>query len=199
MIEKRTLWLVTPYLNIHSTTALYDTERQQVLSYVYADEEDYNYASPEDKDRFFETREQADEYIEVHQAELKAMMPRVKSFLDEMNDIEPTDDFQFEKSDYLPGNLIPSCGYYQKENRRLDQIIDILQVAIQQQMLCINGNTIPLAHIGRIAWYDEKAEIFYGKSSIGLYNSVYTCCSAEFSAIRILFGRNISNRVCSPK
>lgn len=191
--------MVSSYLHLIRTIALYDVESQEVLSYILDDDDDDNFSSPCSEDHFFNTKTQAEEYLEARRSELKAMMPKVRKFLIDIQDISSSEDFPFEKAEYLPNYLMPSTGFYEKENQRLNQIIDILEIAHQQHMLCINANTIPLEAIGRIAWYDDKAEIYYGSGYFGALNCVSTCNRAEFSAVRILFGRNASNKTINSK
>jgi hypothetical protein len=192
MIEKRTLWIVVSDEQIiESVAALYDTASNKVLTFKY-NTSDY-YSTPHKDTVFYETKEEAETALKERQKWLLDMMPKVKEFLSEIEDIKPTDDFAFERSDYLPYSLMSDSNYYYNRFKDSQKIISYLTTACRQQKLCINGCTFPISHVRRVNWYRGKAELELTDGSFGGNSSVTTCNKEELEVVQILFGDNTSN------
>ena len=198
MIEKRTFWIVESYdQEIESVAALYDTASNMVLTYKYSDDTNAYFRSPRKDMKFYETQEEAATALEEHRKYLREMMPKVKEFLDEIEGMEPTDEFTFERRDYLPDNMLYYEDNYLERYRRQSKIVSILTTVCRQQKLCINGCTFPLNLVRRVNWNYMKAELVLSDGSFGSSSTVTTHTREEFEAIKILFGENTSDAVCN--
>ena len=194
MIEKRTLWIVDhDDQGIDSVTALYDTESNNVLAINYDSNTSVYYSNPRSGTQFYGTKEEAQTALEEHRKWLRDMMPQVKKFLDEIEGMEPTSDFDFERSDYLPYHLLDDAEYYHNCNLNSQKIISYLTTVCRQQKLCINGCTFPISQVRRVNWYYNKAELELTDGSFGGSSSVTTCNKAELEVVKILFGENTSS------
>ncbi len=199
MIEKRTLWIVDhDDQGIDSVTALYDTESNNVLAINYDSNTSVKYSSPRSGTQFYGTKEEAQTALEEHRKWLRDMMPQVKAFLDEIEGMEPTSDFDFERSDYLPYCFLSDTDYYYNHYQDCQKIISYLTTVCRQQKLCINGCTFPISQVRRVNWYYNKAELELTDGSFGGNSSVTTCNKAELEVIKILFGENTSGKTSNP-
>ena len=192
MIEKRTLWtVVSDDQVIESVAALYDTASNKVLTFKY-NTSDY-YLTPDKGTIFYETKEEAETALKEHQKWLRDMMPKVKEFLYEIEDMQPTDDFDFDRADYLPYSLMSNGKYFNDRLKESQKIISYLTTVCRQQKLCINGCTFPINQVRRVNWNRGKAELELTDGSFGGNSSVTTCNKEEYEVVQILFGENTSN------
>ena len=192
MIEKRTLWtVVSDDQVIESVAALYDTASNKVLTFKY-NTSDY-YSTPDEGTIFYETKEEAETALKEHQKWLRDMMPKVKEFLYEIEDINPTDDFDFDRADYLPYSLMSNGKYFNDRLKESQKIISYLTTVCRQQKLCINGCTFPINQVRRVNWYRGKVELELTDGSFGGNSSVTTSNKEEYEVVQILFGENTSN------
>ena len=176
-------------------TALYDTKREEVEAYKRNDSDEY--CSPCDDKQFFNTRHDAELWILDRQDYLIDMMPRVKEFLEEMQHLQATEDFDFELDDFLP-SYYRRDDYYIKQCNHKSEVIDILRVAARQQMICIGGYTFPISKVRNVKWYPGKAEITVD-TGFGLGQSVFTTSDVEYEAVEAIFGTNVSSSVFKDK
>ena len=98
------MWLVEASLAIKEIVAMYDEVNDIVYCYVYKD--DFNEESPQrigewyppyNHETFYKTEGAAIDYRNAKREEFKEMMPKVKAFIERMDNVESTDDFKFEK------------------------------------------------------------------------------------------------------
>jgi hypothetical protein len=83
MIEQRTMFVVEPSHNISEILAMYDTEKKEVL---YYEQEGEVYKRLKDE-KYFATRQLAEDYRTKHQAELRAKFPEIRAFVEEMDNV----------------------------------------------------------------------------------------------------------------
>ena len=192
MIEKRTMWKVDSLHEIDPVSALYDTEKQEVITYQYEDDNDFYTLI--DGQKMFSTKTEAETYVELHKAYLISKMAEVKSLLEEMDYLKDSDDFQFSRKDYLPGTIIADFNESFYNNYwKSRMVISILRVAIGQRMLCIAGDSVPIDRVNKVCWYDDRAELYLEGDNRQL--PLVTTDSSEMEAVEVLFGDNVSGKV----
>ena len=192
MIEKRTMWRVDCIHEIAPVSALFDTEKQELITYQYEDDDEFYIL--DEGEKAFCTKTEAETYVEERRAYLISKMAEVKSLLEEMDQLSGTCDFQFSREDYLPGTIMENCkGSYYDEYCNKKQVISILRVAIGQRILCIAGDSVPIDRVNKICWYRDHAELYLESDNRQL--PLVTTDSTEMEAVKVLFGGNVSNKV----
>ena len=192
MIEKRTMWKVGSNHEIDPVSALYDTEKQEIITYQYEDDNDFYTLI--DGQKMFSTKTEAETYVELHKAYLISKMAEVKSLLEEMDHLRESEDFQFSRKDYLPGTIIADFNEsFYNDYWKSRVVIYILSVAIEKRMLCIAGDSVPLDRVNKVCWYDDRAELYLEGDNQRL--PLVTTDSTEMEAVKVLFGGNVSGKV----
>ena len=186
------MWKVDSLHEIDPVSALYDTEKQEVITYQYEDDNDFYTLI--DGQKMFSTKTEAETYVELHKAYLISKMSEVKSLLEEMDELRETDNFQFSRKDYLPGTIIADFNesFYNKYWKSR-MVISILRVAIGQRMLCIAGDSVPIDRVNKVCWYDDRAELYLEGDNQRL--PLVTTDRSEMEAVEVLFGDNVSGKV----
>ena len=184
------MWMVSSDHGVSSVTVLFDVKKSKVLNYAYRDGEDF-YAV-EKNTHFFHTEQEANAWLEKHRLWLLEMMPKVRDFLQEMSNLCATEDFMFERSDFLPPYYQNNEDHYQRRYYFKDKMVDILSNVCRTQMLCINGTTFPLNQVYSVNWCRGKAEINLSDGSFAGRTVVTTNSEEELEVVKILFGENTS-------
>ena len=177
--------------------AMYDTEKQEVVCYQYASENE------EDKDdewyktytseRYFNTLQEANEYVAKRQEYLRSKFSEVREFIEEMDHVE-SDYFKFDKEEYLgryaednsPDWLIRKRDAYRAEASLLTSIA-------RSRHFNVNGETINIDEVVRIMWHDEDKATLVMRCG----HEVTTFSDAEYTVVVDMFGSNRSDRVCN--
>ena len=197
MIEKRTMAVVEASHRVMPILAMYDTEKQEVVCYQYASENE------EDKDdewyktytseRYFNTLQEANEYVAKRQEYLRSKFSEVREFIEEMDHVE-SDYFKFDKEEYLgryaednsPDWLIRKRDAYRAEASLLTSIA-------RSRHFNVNGETINIDEVVRIMWHDEDKATLVMRCG----HEVTTFSDAEYTVVVDMFGSNRSDRVCN--
>ena len=186
------MWKVDSNHVIDPVSALYDTGKQEIITYQYEDDNDF-YTLYEGE-KVFSTKTEAETYVEQRRAYLISMMAEVKSLLEEIDHLRESEDFQFSRHDYLPGTIIADYNEnFYNDYWKSRVVISILSVAIGQRILCIAGDSVPLDRVNKVCWYDNRAELYLEGDNRQL--PLVTTDSTEMEAVKVLFGGNVSNKV----
>ena len=196
MIEKRTMAVVESSHRVAPILAMYDTEKKEVVCYKYAFEnEDDNddWLHTYERERYFNTLQEANEYVAKRQEYLRSKFSEVKEFLEEMDCVD-SDYFKFDKKEYL--------GRYAEENtpkwlrRERDAYRDeasLLKYIARSRHFNVNGETINIDEVVRIIWHKEDKATLVMRDG----HKVTTFSEAEHDVVVDMFGSNRSERVYS--
>jgi hypothetical protein len=188
MIEQRTMFVVETSHNITEILAQFDTEKKEVICYY--DINDESWYGRLDGERYFSTRQQAEDYRTNRQAQLRAKFAEVREFVEEMNNIYP-ENFKFDEKEFFGdcATLGRSSNYnWYKEYKAADKQRDILIFCLRKGYLNINGVSFRPDDVDYIKWYSNKADIYLINSGI----IINTADEDEFELIQLIFGRNLS-------
>lgn len=199
------MWILERNLYIRKISAIYDKEKKKVVTYYYIDDEseqDENilWYDPAKNESFYETEQAALKAKEERQKELRSKFEEVKNFVDLMDEIESTDDFKFEKTDYLPEYVAEPwerTAYEEYKNKYY-----FLKRLFIYGMMNINGDSFRKDDIVRIEWA-EKETIKQGKKETKHVavlvlkdgKRVETFSDEEYDIITDVFGGNWSKQV----
>ena len=174
--------------------AMYDTEKQEVVCYKYAFEnEDDNddWLHKYERERYFNTLQEANEYVAKRQEYLRSKFSEVKEFLEEMDCVD-SDYFKFDKKEYL--------GRYAEDNtpkwlrRERDAYRDeasLLKYIARSRHFNVNGETINIDEVVRVIWHKEDKATLVMRDG----HKVTTFSEAEHDVVVDMFGSNRSERV----
>ena len=194
MIEKRTMAVVESSHRVAPILAMYDTEKKEVVCYKYAFEnEDDNddWLHTYERERYFNTLQEANEYVAKRQEYLRSKFSEVKEFLEEMDCVD-SDYFKFDKKEYL--------GRYAEDNtpkwlrRERDAYRDeasLLKYIARSRHFNVNGETINIDEVVRVIWHKEDKATLVMRDG----HKVTTFSEAEHDVVVDMFGSNRSERV----
>ena len=212
MIEQRDMWVVKSNLKIKPIVAVYDTEKQQPTAYRYASETSSR-AFPYSVDyyqqeRYFATEGEAVNWRNEKVARLREMMPRVKEFAAEMNNIGNKNEFLPHKNeDYgWPDSKDYDDGYYDDYEKYKAAFL-LLADAMKTGFLNICAETVRLSEVVGIEWDQERwkkkdadgdeYEKSRDRATLCLRDGkkLQTLKEYERLAVEAIFGENRSGRV----
>jgi len=196
MIEKRTMAVVESSHRVAPILAMYDTEKQEVVCYQYAfenkDDNDDEWYHPYPNEKYFNTLQEANEYISKRQEYLRSKFSEVREFIEEMDRVE-SDYFKFDKEEYL--------GRYAKDNtnswlrHERDEYraeASLLNSIARSRHFNVNGETINIDEVVRVMWHEEDKATLVMRDG----HEVTTFSEAEHTVVVDMFGSNRSNRTC---
>ena len=199
MIEKRTMAVAESSHKVAPILAMYDTEKQEVVCYRYIyendDDDDDEWYHKYANEKYFNTLQEAHEYIAKRQKYLRDKFPEVLAFIKEMDQID-TDYFEFKKEDYL-GRYSRYNGDYDWIEKQRDEFraeASLLNSIARSRHFNVNGETINIDEVVRINWHkDNKATLVMRDG-----HNVMTNNDAEYTVVVDMFGSNRSDRVVIP-
>jgi hypothetical protein len=190
MIEQRTMFVVEASHRVQEILAMYDTEKGEVVCYHYTDDSDW--FGKYDDDRYFSTRQQADDYVSNRQAQLRAKFPEIKAFIEE---VQKTDKevFVHEDEEYM-GAYAPRSSqknsWFREFKEQRNKAGRYLQF-IKTGYLSMSGISFRPEDVDYIKWYkDDKAKVFL-KNENGTV--IETSNKQDYTIIEELFGGNRSD------
>ena len=204
-MERKTLWILKRDLRVKQISAIYDNTKKKVVAYCHpypgADqEEDPTWYSPEKDETFYATEQEALKAKKEKQEYLKSKFEEVKKFVDLMDDIESTDDFQFEKTDYLPRFLAEPWerAFYEEYENKYGTLVQYIRTG----MLNINGDSFRKEDVVRIEWAEKtvvkqgkKDSVYVARLVLKDGKKVETSSEEEYDIITDIFGENNSGQV----
>lgn len=186
---------------VRTITAIYDTDKKEIICYTYVPEEgenqeDYDWYYPRKRERFFDTVQEARLYVEQHQNELRAQFATVKAFLEEMNCVDK-EYFGFKEEEYLGEGMTlinKSLGvdYWENEWRNESKKASLLTSIARSRHFNVNGETIDIDLVSRVEWLKDKTARLIMQDG----HKVYTHGEVEYYVVEQMFGSNRSNMVC---
>ena len=198
MIEKRTMAVAESSHKVAPILAMYDTEKQKIVCYKYAyendDDNDDEWYHTYDNEKYFNTLQEAHEYIAKRQKYLRDKFPEVLAFIKEMDYID-RDYFEFNKKDYLGKYSVDADYSWIKEQR--DEFRDeafLLKSIARSRHFNVNSETINIDEVVRINWHNDKKATLVMRDG----HNVTTNNDAEYTVVVDMFGSNRSDRVVIP-
>lgn len=128
MIEKRTMWLLEGDLEkVNQVTAIFDTEKKQIVCYSYDEpNSDETWLNVCNRDTFYSTEAEAKEARLRKIDEAREKMKTCLSLIKELDYITPSDDFIFERNDYLGEHGCERTEYWYKRVQELTEELSLL-------------------------------------------------------------------------
>jgi hypothetical protein len=198
MIEKRTMTVVESSHKVAPILAMYDTEKQEVVCYKYAseneDENDDGWYHNYPREKYFNTIQEAREYIAKRQEYLRGKFNEVLDFIEEMDRID-TDYFKFKKEDYL-GRYAKDDdqSWIRRERNEYRDEASLLTSIARSRHFNVNGETINIDEVVRVLWHKESQATLVMRDG----HKVMTNNKAEYTVVIDMFGSNRSDRVVIP-
>ena len=204
-------WMVSYSLEIHEVFVFCDKdEKGTVRRYTHKDRTnktddpwEHFWNDPEEFDKFFETEGDAVNYRNELRVALKAKMPEVLKFIKQMSDIEPSEDFDFKREDYLAWYSDTDKDDDYEAYKEMRTMYYIVRNALRLGMLNINAESVKIDEIVGIRWNEERYK--NGVKSGGRKRTatlvlkdkheVTTRTDMERKIIEDLFGENFSERI----
>ena len=197
MIEKRTMWLMESSLNIKQVVALFDMEKKQVVCYQYCNDdgtcdEGDDWMHVYEGETFYNTEADAKEAQQRRYDEVREKMKSCMALINELDRIEATDDFDFNREDYLGGHadIRPKSDYWSKRSQKAEKEASLLNTIARTHFFNVAGQTINLDEVVRIMWHkDEEATLVMRDGT-----KVKTCSEPEYNVVVCMFGSNRSDQ-----
>ena len=195
MIEKRTMWIVERNLHIHQVDALYDLDKREVIAEHYSgdgcDDDDWYHAL--EGERFFNTEQEAREHRAIRIEEAREKMKTCMALIEELDELEPAEDFEFEQKDYLGGYADRGSrhGYYFEMYQKYEKKASLLSSIARSRHFNVNGETVNIDEVVRILWHpDNQASLVLRDGK-----KIITNNDIEFSIVTEMFGSNRSGMI----
>jgi hypothetical protein len=196
MIERRTMAVAKSGHRVAPILAMYDTEKQEVVCYQYAfeneDDNDDEWYHPYPNEKYFNTLQEANEYISKRQEYLRSKFSEVREFIEEMDRID-SDYFKFKKEDYLgryANDNTPNWVRRERDEYRAEA--SLLASIARSRHFNLNGETINIDEVVRVMWHKEDKATLVMRDG----HEVTTFSEAEHTIIVDMFGSNRSEKVC---
>ena len=197
MIEKRTMWLMESSLDVKQIVALFDMEKKQVVCYreCYDDgtcDEHDDWSCVYDGDSFYNTEADAKEAQQRRYDEAREKMKTCKALIEELDRIEATDDFDFNREDYLGchADNRSESDYWSKRRQNAEKEASLLTTIARTHFFNVAGQTINLDEVVRIMWHKEEEATLVMRDG----TKVKTYTEAEYAVVVDMYGSNRSDR-----
>jgi hypothetical protein len=175
---------------------MYDTEKQEVVCYQYAfeneDDNDGEWYHQYPNEKYFNTLQEANEYISKRQEYLRSKFSEVREFIYEMDNVE-SDYFKFDKEEYLgryAKNDTPNWVKRERDAYRAEA--SLLNSIARSRHFNVNGETINIDDVVRVMWHKEDKATLVMRGG----HEVTTFSEAEYTIVVDMFGSNRSDRTC---
>jgi hypothetical protein len=196
MIEERTMAVAESSHRVAPILAMYDTEKQEVVCYQYAfeneDDNDGEWYHQYPNEKYFNTLQEANEYISKRQEYLRSKFSEVREFIYEMDNVE-SDYFKFDKEEYLgryAKNDTPNWVKRERDAYRAEA--SLLNSIARSRHFNVNGETINIDEVVRVMWHKEDKATLVMRGG----HEVTTFSEAEYTIVVDMFGSNRSDRTC---
>lgn len=209
MIEKKTMGYADfgyPQYEAKAVAVMADTESDKVVIYKPGEDDETNWEEPNDQEHFYPTVEDAQQALEQHRRELRGMMPKVKQWIIQMDNLREgldekpkgtaEDEWRkahpewFSREDYLPYRYAHSDddGYQRRRANRLEKERDMLVWALRSAMLSIRADQVRIADVLRVKWGKDCAVLVMKDG-----REVKTVGDYDLNVVRYIFGSNASD------
>ena len=200
MIEKKIMGYVDfryPHIEAKAVPVIVNNETGKVeLFRQYEDEPEW--CEPSEGEHFYPTVESANEALEQHKRNLYDRMEEVRKYVISMNNWfdgkENDDEYTFKDEDYLPprNQRDTSDNYWRKEYEREGKLNKYLVEALHTAFVNISGDSFRMKDVDHVRWGKNTTEIILTTG-----RTIKTSSEVELEVVKILFGRNYSNRTYS--
>ena len=197
MIEKRTMWLIEGDLDMKQIVALFDMNKHQVVCYRYCNadgtcNDDDDWSRVYDGDSFYNTEADAKEAQQRRYDEAREKMKTCRALIKELDRIESTDDFTFNREDYL-GSYAHNGeeeDYWKERRKKAEKELSLMITIARSRFFNVSGQTINLDEVVRIWWHrNEEATLVMRDGT-----KVKTSTEAEYAVVVDLYGDNRSGK-----
>ena len=206
MIEKKTMGYADfgyPQCEAKAVAVMTDTESGKVVIYKPCEDDETTWEEPNDQEHFYPTVEDAQQALERHRRELREMMPKVKQWIIQMDELrngldrkpDGADEDEWRKAhpewfsceDYLPDRYCSGGSYWLEESDRLVYERNLLLQVIRTGFVNIRGNQVRIDDVESVCWGRYRAELVLKGG-----RTVDTAKNYEFNVVCDLFGANVS-------
>ena len=200
MIEKRTMWLMESSLNVKQIVALFDMEKKQVVCYQYCNDdgtcdEDDDWMHVYEGETFYNTEADAKEAQQRKYDETREKMKTCLALIKELDRIEPTDDFDFKREDFLGryAHAKEESDYWAVSRKNSEKEASLLATIARTHFFNVAGQTINLDEVVRILWHEEHDE---ESATLVMRDGtkVKTYTKPEYDVVVDMYGSNRSGR-----
>lgn len=197
MIEKRTMWLMESSLSVKQIVALFDMEKKKVVCYQYCNDdgtcdEDDDWMHVYEGETFYNTEADAKEAQQRKYDEAREKMKTCMALIKELDLIEVTDDFVFNREDYLGRYALnrAESDYWEKRRKNAEKEASLLTTIARTHFFNVAGQTINLDEVVSIMWHEEEEATLVMRDG----TNVKTYTEAEYAVVVDMYGSNRSDR-----
>ena len=197
MIEKRTMWLMETTLCVKQIVALFDVEKKQVVCYQYVNEDgttdEYDdWMHVYEGETFYNTEAEAKETRLRKIDELKEKMKTCLAIIQEIDGINPSEDFDFKREDYLGRHAHDESenDYWRKRRKNAEKEASLLTTIARTRFFNVAGQTINLDEVVRVLWHENAEATLVMRDG----TKVKTYSEPEYNVVVGMFGSNRSDR-----
>lgn len=195
MIEKKTLWAVSTDLELKPKTVI--TDDGKVVACKNEDDKWYDGTMWKIR-KFFDTEDEAREYIAKEEAFIRDMVPTVRKFIDRMEmRYDLRQRLGIEKKDYLGDYANRPTDNYRSEYLSDHQYAKKLEAFVRSRTLNIGGWSLPVDSVKRVQWFfhDEEGDEYedcdwLAELTMTDGETVRTTSVEEVRLIKAVFGEN---------
>ena len=177
--------------------ALFDMEKKQVVCYKYVNEdgttdEDDDWMHVYDGETFYNTEGEAKEARLRKIDELKEKMKTCLAIIQEIDRINPSDDFDFKREDYLGRHALDRSekDYYEKRRKNAEKEASLLASIARSRHFNVAGQTINIDEVVRVMWHENAEATLVMRDG----TKVKTYSEPEYNVVVGMFGSNRSDR-----
>ena len=197
MIEKRTMWLMETTLSVKQIVALFDVEKKQVVCYQYVNEdgttdEDDDWMHVYEGETFYNTEAEAKETRLRKIDELKEKMKTCLAIIQEIDHINPSEDFEFNREDYLGRHAHDrsESDYWEKRRKNAEKEAGLFNTIARSRHFNVAGQTIDIDEVVRVLWHENAEATLVMRDG----TKVKTYSEPEYNVVVGMFGSNRSDR-----
>ena len=197
MIEKRTMWLMETTLCVKQIVALFDVEKKQVVCYQYVNEdgttdEDDDWMHVYEGETFYNTEAEAKETRLRKIDELKEKMKTCLAIIQEIDRINPSEDFEFKREDYLGHHAHDrsESEYWEKRRKNAEKEAGLFNTIARSRHFNVAGQTIDIDEVVRVLWHENAEATLVMRDG----TKVKTYSEPEYNVVVGMFGSNRSDR-----
>ena len=197
MIEKRTMWLMETTLCVKQIVALFDVEKKQVVCYQYVNEdgttdEDDDWMHVYEGETFYNTEAEAKETRLRKIDELKEKMKTCLAIIQEIDRINPSEDFEFKREDYLGCHAHDrsESDYWEKRRKNAEKEAGLFNTIARSRHFNVAGQTIDIDEVVRVLWHENAEATLVMRDG----TKVKTYSEPEYNVVVGMFGSNRSDR-----
>ena len=191
------MWLMETTLCVKQIVAIFDVEKKQVVCYQYVNEdgttdEDDDWMHVYEGETFYNTEAEAKETRLRKIDELKAKMKTCLDFIQEMDRINPSEDFEFKREDYLGryAHDRSESDYWEKRRKNAEKEASLFNTIARSRHFNVAGQTIDIDEVVRVMWHDNEEATLVMRDGM----KVKTYSEPEYNVVVGMFGSNRSDR-----